>query len=105
MASAASSSRSSASRLLICASWHCTWRKCAARNENAQRRLKVHSDETNDEELGTRGGPRAGNEQESTVKHSVWGTSIRFTTVTALLLGLVYPLLMTGLAKVLFPRQ
>lgn len=65
----------------------------------------MHSDETNDEELGTRGGPRAGNEQESTVKHSVWGTSIRFTTVTALLLGLVYPLLMTGLAKVLFPRQ
>ncbi len=39
------------------------------------------------------------------MKHSVWGTSIRFTIVTAVLFGLGYPLLMTGLAKVLFPRQ
>jgi len=65
----------------------------------------VHSVETTDEELGTRGGPRATHEQESTVKHSLWGTSVRFTIVTAVIFGLGYPLLMTGLAKVLFPRQ
>jgi len=39
------------------------------------------------------------------VKHSVWRTSIRFTIVTAILLGIVYPLVITGLARVLFPRQ
>ena len=65
----------------------------------------MHSIETTDEELGTRGGPRATHEQESTVKHSLWGTSVRFTIVTAVIFGLGYPLLMTGLAKVLFPRQ
>jgi potassium-transporting ATPase KdpC subunit len=37
--------------------------------------------------------------------HSVWRTSIRFTLVTAVLLGLGYPLLLTGLAKVLFPHK
>jgi len=37
--------------------------------------------------------------------HSVWKTSIRFTLVTTLLLGLGYPLLITGIAGVLFPRQ
>ena len=37
--------------------------------------------------------------------HSVWRTSIRFTLVTAVLFGLVYPLLMTGLAGTLFPHQ
>ena len=37
--------------------------------------------------------------------HSVWKTSIRFTLVTAVLLGLGYPLLVTGIARVLFPHQ
>jgi K+-transporting ATPase ATPase C chain len=37
--------------------------------------------------------------------HSVWKTSIRFTLVTALLLGLGYPLLVTGIASVVFPHQ
>jgi K+-transporting ATPase ATPase C chain len=37
--------------------------------------------------------------------HSVWKTSIRFTLVTALLLGLGYPLLVTVIAKVVFPKQ
>ena len=41
----------------------------------------------------------------SLVVHSVWRTSIRFTIVTAILLGLCYPLAMTGIAHVLFPRQ
>jgi K+-transporting ATPase ATPase C chain len=37
--------------------------------------------------------------------HSVWKTSIRFTIVTTLLLGLGYPLLVTGIAGVFFPHQ
>jgi K+-transporting ATPase ATPase C chain len=37
--------------------------------------------------------------------HSVWKTSIRFTLVTTLLLGLGYPLLVAGIAKVVFPHQ
>ena len=36
---------------------------------------------------------------------SVWKTSIRFTLVTTLLLGLAYPLALTGIAGVLFPHQ
>jgi K+-transporting ATPase ATPase C chain len=37
--------------------------------------------------------------------HSVWKTSILFTLITAVLFGLGYPLLMTGLARVLFHHQ
>jgi potassium-transporting ATPase KdpC subunit len=37
--------------------------------------------------------------------HSVWKTSILFTIVTGLLLGVVYPLVLTGVAHVLFPHQ
>jgi K+-transporting ATPase ATPase C chain len=37
--------------------------------------------------------------------HSVWKTSIRFTLVTTVLLGLGYPFLVTGIAGVLFPHQ
>lgn len=36
---------------------------------------------------------------------SVWLISIRFTLVTALLLGLGYPLFLTGVASLLFPQQ
>jgi K+-transporting ATPase ATPase C chain len=39
------------------------------------------------------------------VEHSVWKTSIRFTLLTTLLLGLGYPLLVTGIATLLFPKQ
>lgn len=35
----------------------------------------------------------------------IWLTSIRFTLVTALLLGLGYPLFITGVAGLLFPHQ
>lgn len=38
-------------------------------------------------------------------KHSVWRTSIRFTIVTTILLGLAYPLLVTGIAEAIFPRK
>jgi len=37
--------------------------------------------------------------------HSVWKTSIRFTLVTAVLLGIGYPLLVTGIAEVIFPHK
>jgi K+-transporting ATPase ATPase C chain len=37
--------------------------------------------------------------------HSVWKTSIRFTLVTTVLLGLGYPLLVTGIAGVVFPHK
>ena len=42
---------------------------------------------------------------EAPVVHSVWKTSILFTLVTAVIFGLGYPLVMTGLAHILFPRQ
>ena len=41
----------------------------------------------------------------ASVRHSVWGTSIRFTLITVLLFGLGYPFLLTGLAGVIFPHQ
>jgi potassium-transporting ATPase KdpC subunit len=37
--------------------------------------------------------------------HSVWGTAIRFTILATVLFGIGYPLLVTGLASVIFPRQ
>jgi K+-transporting ATPase ATPase C chain len=37
--------------------------------------------------------------------HSVWKTSIRFTLVTTVLLGLAYPLVLTGIAGAIFPHQ
>jgi K+-transporting ATPase ATPase C chain len=37
--------------------------------------------------------------------HSVWRTSIRFTLVTVVLLGIGYPLLVTGIAGALFPHK
>jgi K+-transporting ATPase ATPase C chain len=37
--------------------------------------------------------------------HSVWKTSIRFTLVTTVLLGLAYPLALTAIAGAFFPRQ
>jgi K+-transporting ATPase ATPase C chain len=39
------------------------------------------------------------------IVHSVWKTSILFTIVTTILLGLGYPLLIAGLAGVLFHRK
>jgi potassium-transporting ATPase KdpC subunit len=37
--------------------------------------------------------------------HSVWKTPILFTFVTAVLLGVAYPLVVTGIAAVLYPHQ
>ena len=41
----------------------------------------------------------------TTKTHSVWKTSIRFTIVTTILLGLAYPLAVTGVAGLIFPHQ
>ncbi len=38
-------------------------------------------------------------------KHSVWRTSILFTLVTVLIFGVAYPLLVTGIAQLLFPHK
>jgi K+-transporting ATPase ATPase C chain len=38
-------------------------------------------------------------------KHSVWRTSIRFTIVTTLMVGIAYPLVVTGIAGTIFPRK
>jgi K+-transporting ATPase ATPase C chain len=43
--------------------------------------------------------------QESVAVHSIWRTSILFTFVTMLMLGIGYPLLVTGIAAVLFPHR
>ena len=37
--------------------------------------------------------------------HSIWGTAIRFTLVTAVLLGVAYPLAVTGVASLIFPHK
>jgi potassium-transporting ATPase KdpC subunit len=37
--------------------------------------------------------------------HSVWRTAVRFTIVTTVLLGIGYPLLVTGIAGTIFPRK
>jgi K+-transporting ATPase ATPase C chain len=43
--------------------------------------------------------------QPAPSSHSVWKTSILFTLVTALLLGIGYPLVVTGVAAVMFPHK
>jgi K+-transporting ATPase ATPase C chain len=37
--------------------------------------------------------------------HSIWRTSILFTLVTVVLLGIGYPLVVTGIASVVFPHK
>jgi K+-transporting ATPase ATPase C chain len=43
--------------------------------------------------------------QEGVALHPVWRTSVLFTLVTALLLGIGYPLVVTGIAAILFPQK
>ncbi len=42
---------------------------------------------------------------QSEAVHSIWKTSVLFTLVTAILLGIGYPLVITGIATVLFPHK
>ncbi len=65
----------------------------------------MHSVSTIQEDQGAHVLPLASHVQDALVVHSVWKTSILFTLVTAVLFGLGYPLLMTGLAHLMFPRQ
>ncbi len=48
--------------------------------------------------------PVAASQAVSTT-HSVWRTSIRFTLVTTVLVGLGYPLVVTGIAGAIFPHK
>jgi K+-transporting ATPase ATPase C chain len=41
----------------------------------------------------------------ATKTHSIWSTAIRFTLIVTVLLGLGYPLLLTGIAGVLFHHK
>ncbi len=43
--------------------------------------------------------------QSTTARHSVWLTSLRYTLILTLLVGIGYPLLVTAMAAVLFPHQ
>jgi K+-transporting ATPase ATPase C chain len=65
----------------------------------------VHSVSTIHDDTGIHGGLHGVHVQEAPVRHSIWRTSVLFTLVTAVLFGLGYPLLLTGLAHILFPRQ
>lgn len=49
--------------------------------------------------------PVATTVQAVPARHSVWGTSIRFTVLTTIVCGLLYPLFVTGVAGILFPHQ
>jgi len=49
--------------------------------------------------------PHQSKGQAGPVTHSVWGTSIRFTLIVTVLLGLGYPLFLTGVAGFIFPHQ
>lgn len=42
---------------------------------------------------------------ERAPQHSVWKTAILFTLLTVMMLGIGYPLVVTGLATVLFPHK
>jgi potassium-transporting ATPase KdpC subunit len=39
------------------------------------------------------------------ITHSVWGTAIRYTVLSTLLFGILYPLSVTGIASAIFPRK
>lgn len=49
--------------------------------------------------------PAVSTPQAVATGHSVWSTSIRFTILATLLCGIIYPLVVTGIATVLFPHQ
>jgi len=43
--------------------------------------------------------------QTATSSHSIWTTAIRYTIIATVLCGIVYPLVVTGIATVIFPHQ
>jgi len=44
-------------------------------------------------------------DKKATPVHSVWKTAIRYTILMTILFGILYPLVITGIAGVMFPRQ
>jgi potassium-transporting ATPase KdpC subunit len=46
-----------------------------------------------------------GHHPPAPVKHSIWMTAIRFTILTTIVLGIAYPVFITGVAQLLFPHQ
>jgi K+-transporting ATPase ATPase C chain len=52
-----------------------------------------------------RSGLSTSSAQEGSSGHSIWKTSILFTLVTSALLGIGYPLAVTGIAAVMFPHK
>lgn len=50
-------------------------------------------------------GPAIAHVPESAPEHSIWKTSVLFTLLTAVMLGIGYPLAVTGIAAVLFPHK
>ena len=65
----------------------------------------MHTVPAIEEETAVHAGLHASHGQGAPVAHSVWRTSIRFAIVTAILFGLAYPLLVTGIAGTLFPHR
>ena len=65
----------------------------------------MHSVSTIHEEPAAHAGLHAVHASEAPAAHSIWRTSILFTIVTAILFGLVYPLVITGLAALMFPHK
>ncbi len=61
--------------------------------------VRCHSEERSDEELSV-----FFRTEEDAMKKNLM-ISILMTIVTTILLGIIYPLVVTGLAQVLFPRQ
>jgi K+-transporting ATPase ATPase C chain len=57
------------------------------------------------EDLAVHSESKGSRVQEAPAVHSIWKTSILFTLVTAVLFGIGYPLLVTGIAYVIFPHQ
>lgn len=60
---------------------------------------------TLDHEAAVHTGVSTSDAHQATAPHSIWRTSILFTLVTAVLLGIIYPLVVTGVASVLFPHK
>jgi K+-transporting ATPase ATPase C chain len=65
----------------------------------------VSSTSVSQKESNVHAGPGISIVQTAPGGHSVWKTSILFTLVTAVLLGIGYPLVVTGVAALMFPHK
>jgi K+-transporting ATPase ATPase C chain len=65
----------------------------------------VNTSPENPKENALRGTVYEMKPSETPTAHRVWTTAIRFTLLATVLLGILYPLAVTGIASVFFPRQ